>query len=159
MMDNRDRTGDTPARAQGWRLVGLYAGFAVVAVVANLATQRAVLALVAGTPGYVLALGAGTVVGLVVKYLLDKRWIFHDAVEAPAAEAKKFSLYTLTGVATTLIFWGSETAFWVIGQTHVLRETGAVLGLVAGYTIKYFLDRRFVFAAPGSDRQQRQHDR
>jgi putative flippase GtrA len=133
-----------------------YGAFAVFATLANLMVQRGVLSVAEGVPGYAVALAAGTAVGLVVKFLLDKRWIFHDAVETPGAEMRKFSLYTLTGLGTTLVFWGTETAFWVIGQTHALRETGAVLGLATGYAIKYFLDRRFVFGAPGSNRQNDQ---
>lgn len=125
------------------QLVIRYAAFAVIATLANLGTQRLVLA---GTGGwYVLALGAGTGVGLVVKYALDKRWIFHDMRGALREETRKFSLYILTGVATTAIFWGSETAFWMIGQTQAMREVGAVLGLTVGYVIKYNLDYRFVF--------------
>ena len=32
------------------------------------------------------------------------------------------------GVVTTAIFWGTETAFWVIWHTDLAREAGAVLG-------------------------------
>lgn len=137
------------------QLVLRYGAFAVAATLANLGAQRLVLGL--GSGGYWLALAVGTGVGLVVKYALDKRWIFHDARGALRAEGRKFSLYTLTGVGTTAIFWGSETAFWLIGQSHAAREAGAVLGLTLGYVLKYRLDRRFVFPAPpASDRQNEQ---
>jgi putative flippase GtrA len=33
-----------------------------------------------------LALGAGTLVGLVVKYVLDKRWIFFDETRGARAQ-------------------------------------------------------------------------
>lgn len=128
-------------------LVLRYATFAVLATLANLAAQRAVLWWDASSRGFVLALLAGTAVGLVLKYLLDKRWIFHDTAGGLAAHGRKFTLYTVMGVATTLIFWGSETAFWVIWQTEAMREAGAVLGLAVGYVVKYWLDRRFVFTA------------
>ncbi len=123
-----------------------YAAFAVLATVANLATQRGVLAVAEGSVGYVLALCAGTGVGLVLKYLLDKRWIFADHFRSAAAETRTFSLYTLTGVGTTLVFWGTETAFWLIWQTQTMRELGAVLGLTIGYVTKYQLDKRYVFS-------------
>lgn len=126
-------------------LVLRYAGFAVIATIANLATQRFVFAAVDHEISFVLALVAGTGVGLVVKYGLDKKWIFFDAAQSLGAEGKKFSLYTLTGVATTLIFWGAEAVFWQVWQTQNMREIGAILGLMIGYVIKYNLDRRFVF--------------
>lgn len=126
-------------------LVLRYAGFAVLATLANLAAQRLVLALVAGQAGFVLAVITGTGVGLVLKYLLDKRWIFFDRSGGAATHARKFFLYTVMGIVTTLIFWGSETAAWLIWKTHPMREAGAVLGLTVGYLVKYRLDRRFVF--------------
>jgi putative flippase GtrA len=54
-------------------------GLCHVATACNLAAQRAVLALSDGAPAFMLALAVGTGVGLVVKYILDKRWIFGDA--------------------------------------------------------------------------------
>lgn len=139
------------------QLVIRYAGFACIAVLANLGAQRMVISVAGG--GYVAALAVGTLVGLGVKYALDKRWIFYDARAGLQDETRKFTLYTLTGVATTAIFWSSETVFWLVGQTHTMREIGAVLGLTAGYVIKYNLDSRFVFrplrdnSRTGSDRQ------
>ncbi|MFY0693058.1 MAG: GtrA family protein [Paracoccaceae bacterium] len=126
-------------------LILRYSAFAAIAIGANLAAQRLVLSMADGMSAYVMALVVGTGIGLVVKYLLDKRWIFHDRLAGAVAETRKFSLYTLTGVGTTLLFWGSETLFWMIWQTDGMREIGALIGLIAGYTIKYRLDRRFVF--------------
>ncbi len=88
----------------------------------------------------------GTAIGLVVKYLLDKRWIFDDRATGLAAHGRRFSLYTAMGLVTTAIFWATETAFWLTWGTHLAREVGAVLGLAVGYWVKYHLDRRFVFA-------------
>ena len=99
-----------------------------------------------------LAIGLGTAVGLVVKYLLDKRWIFFDRSSGAKAHARRFALYTLMGVATTAIFWGSEALAWWIWRTHVARETGAVLGLMVGYVAKYQFDRRFVFTPDPPER-------
>lgn len=129
-------------------LILRYSAFAVVAVLVNLATQRAVLALPWGSAGAALAaaIAAGTLTGLVVKYLLDKRWIFFDMEGGLAGHGRKFALYTAMGVVTTCIFWGSETLFWLIWRTDTMREAGAVLGLTVGYVTKYHLDKRFVFA-------------
>ena len=130
----------------GTALVVRYTAFAVLAVLANLATQRLVLATGPETGWrFAAAIGAGTLVGLVVKYLLDKRWIFFDRTEGLAAQGAQFGLYALMGVVTTAIFWASETAAWLIWRTDLAREAGAVVGLTIGYVTKYRLDRRFVF--------------
>lgn len=129
-------------------LVLRYIAFAVIATLANLLSQRVVLAGALPGASYQLALFAGTLVGLFVKYVLDKRWIFHDLSQGIAAHGKRFPLYVLMGVATTAIFWGTETAFWITWHTQGARELGAVLGLSIGYFVKYRLDRRFVFSPP-----------
>ncbi len=126
-------------------LVLRYAAFCVVATVANLAAQRASLGVYEGRWSLAVAIGAGTLVGLAVKYALDKRWIFDDRETGLAQHGRKAFLYTLMGVFTTAIFWGSEAAFWLAYRTDAMREVGAVLGLTVGYVIKYRLDKRFVF--------------
>ena len=126
-------------------LVMRYAGFAVIATLANLATQRLVFLFGDGTIIFVLAVGAGTLVGLVLKYLLDKRWIFGDISTGVKAHGKKFSMYTAMGISTTAIFWGTETLFWFVWQTTLMRELGAIIGLSIGYLVKYNLDRIYVF--------------
>jgi len=128
------------------QLVTRYGAFAAIATLANLLAQRLVLHLMDGKAGFALAVFCGTLVGLVLKYMLDKRWIFYDASRGVAVQTRKFSLYTLMGVVTTLVFWSSETLFWVLWHTDAMRELGAVLGLIVGYVIKYNLDRRFVFS-------------
>ena len=139
-----------------------YALFAVIATIGNLGSQRIVLATAPEGMAFALALVVGTGVGLVVKFILDKRWIFNDPRQTPKAELQKFSLYTATGIGTTLIFWASETLFWMIWQTTSMRELGAVIGLTIGYITKFHLDRRFVFrhafitsSPPVSDRKHR----
>lgn len=126
-------------------LAGRYAAFAVAATICNLLAQRAALGLYGGPAALAVAIGAGTLVGLAVKYALDKRWIFHDRETGLAMHTRKAFLYTLMGVFTTAIFWGTETAFWLLYGTERMRELGAVIGLTIGYVIKYRLDKRFVF--------------
>ena len=84
-----------------------------------------------------------------VKYLLDKRWIFLDHSTGVAAHGRKLSLYTLMGVATTVIFWGMQTAFFTIWGTRTMLYLGGALGLAIGYVVKYQLDKRFVFTPAG----------
>jgi len=137
----------------GTALALRYGGFAVIATVVNLGMQRIVLwgtsAAEVSPARFALAVAAGTLAGLVIKYLLDKRWIFFDQTSGAKAQGAQFLLYSLMGVVTTLIFWVTETAFWIIWQTDLARETGAVLGLTVGYVTKYILDRRYVFNREG----------
>lgn len=130
-----------------------YAAFAALATLANLATQRVVLAVLDARAELVAAILAGTAAGLVVKYVLDKNWIFYDASAGLAAHGKRFSLYTAMGVVTTLIFWGFEAGFWLVWRTDLMREVGAVIGLTIGYLVKYELDRRFVFTSSNAARR------
>ena len=126
-------------------LVLRYSAFAVIATVLNLATQRLILGALPGAYSLFVAIFFGTLIGLIVKYILDKRWIFQDMRGGVSNHSKQFGLYSLMGIATTLIFWGFEYSFWVIWQTDMMREVGAVIGLAIGYVTKYNLDRRFVF--------------
>ncbi|MEM6409715.1 MAG: GtrA family protein [Pseudomonadota bacterium] len=128
-------------------LVFRYTAFAAFAVVVNLATQRAVLSVEWSSEGFglALAIAAGTITGLMVKYVLDKRFIFYDDTAGAAAQSKQFALYSAMGLVTTAIFWGTETLFWSIWRTDLMRELGAVIGLTIGYVTKYQLDKRFVF--------------
>lgn len=130
-----------------WTLVIRYALFALLATAVNLAAQHASLAAWDRPPlGLPLAMALGTGAGLVAKYLLDKRWIFADRATGLGAHGRRFGLYSLTGVATTALFWGTELTFHALsGGSAAMRDLGAVLGLAAGYAIKYRLDRRFVF--------------
>lgn len=121
-----------------------YVLFAVVATVANLATQAVVfrLAPVAAVP---VSIAAGTIAGFVAKYILDKKWVFYDDYTSHSQELRKVTLYGAFSVVTTLVFWGFEVTFWTIWQTELARYAGAVLGLAIGYAAKFGLDRRFVF--------------
>lgn len=141
-------TASTSAAPRGQVELGVrYAAFAVVATAVNLLTQAALFAVHTGPGALTGALALGTLTGLVTKYVLDKRWIFDDRSTGAAVHARKFSLYTLMGVATTLIFWGTEFAFDALGGDG-WRYVGGALGLAVGYLVKYRLDRRFVFGAP-----------
>jgi putative flippase GtrA len=126
-------------------LIVRYVAFAALAMVANLLAQRLVLAFDQSVASFVAAVFLGTAVGLIVKYMLDKRWIFFDQSTGLLSHSQKFSLYTAMGIVTTAVFWGLETSFWLIWNSDLMREIGAVLGLSLGYVIKYQLDRRYVF--------------
>ena len=87
----------------------------------------------------------GTLAGLLAKYVLDKKYIFYHKPENKMQDAKKFVSYTLTGVATTLLFWGTEISFDAVFSNEYAKYIGAVVGLTMGYISKYFLDKKYVF--------------
>ncbi|MEX0607402.1 MAG: GtrA family protein [Halofilum sp. (in: g-proteobacteria)] len=123
-----------------------YLAFAVIATAVNIATQDVTTTFYTGPQALWMGIFAGTATGLVTKYLLDRRWIFMDAPGDLADHSRKFSLYSLMGVVTTVIFWGTEWLFdHLSGGDEFWRYTGAVVGLTIGYIAKYRLDRRFVF--------------
>ena len=92
-----------------------------------------------------IAMFIGTLAGLIVKYVLDQKFIFCHEVKDKKYDAKKFACYSLMGVFITIIFWGTEIAFEHLSQDSNAKYLGAVIGLSIGYVIKYFLDRKFVF--------------
>ena len=126
-------------------LVFRYIVFAILATLINLIVQRFVLWFGDGILIFGVALAAGTMMGLLVKYFLDKYWIFEDLSVGAIEVTKKFSLYTVMGIFTTLIFWGTEILFWLTWKTDLMREIGAIIGLSIGYFVKYHLDKRYVF--------------
>ena len=132
---------------RGATLAARYTAFAAFATVVNLLVQAGVLQLYLGPLHLWLAMACGTLAGLVPKYVLDKHWIFADRSSGIDIHARKFTLYTLLSVVTTLIFWATEWLFDHIGHGGLLRYVGAVIGLALGYWTKYHLDRRLVFGS------------
>jgi len=125
-----------------------YTFFALLATVANIASQDIVVRLYQGPFYILLSIFVGTGVGLISKYWLDRKFIFHYQPQTLKDDTRTLSLYTLTGVATTAIFWGCELAFEILYGTKAMRYLGGIIGLAIGYFIKYRLDKRYVFAVP-----------
>jgi putative flippase GtrA len=122
-----------------------YGLFAMVATAANILCQEAVFSVYMGYYRVFVSLFVGTVIGLLVKYVLDKKYIFYFQAKNHRHDAHVFILYTLMSVLTTIIFWGFELGFDYWFGSKVMRYTGAVIGLAIGYYLKYRLDKRFVF--------------
>jgi putative flippase GtrA len=127
------------------KLAAIYAVLAAISMAFNLGSQEIVIRLYHGLYAVTLSMVVGTVVGLLVKYVLDKRFIFRFKAKNTAHDAQTFLVYSLMGVVTTVIFWGSECAFDAIFHTKELRYVGGAIGLTIGYLTKYQLDKRFVF--------------
>ncbi len=127
------------------KLASKYGTFAAIATILNIVTQYISLQIYGGKFGIYIALAFGTIVGLIVKYTLDKKYIFYCKVESLKEDTWKFFLYSTMGVFTTLIFWFTELLFNYLWHVSFAKYVGAVVGLTMGYVIKYKLDKRFVF--------------
>lgn len=121
-----------------------YVLFAVTAGLANIATQEIVVRGLRSA-SIIASILAGTAMGFLVKYLLDKRWVFLDGYQGHAAEVRKIAAYGAFGVGTTLLFWAIELSFWHVWRTVEAKYIGAVIGLALGNWVKYQLDKHYVF--------------
>jgi len=127
------------------KLIITYAILALIATAANIGAQDLVVRIYSGAFDILASVVVGTGVGLVVKYILDKRYIFQFRARDAVHDGKTFALYTLMGLATTVIFWGFEFGFDHIFETKEMRYLGGIIGLAIGYLTKYYLDKRYVF--------------
>ena len=130
---------------QLFNLALLYALFAVAATVCNILAQEISINLLPTSFSLFISIFIGTLVGLVVKYILDKKYIFQYKTETAGHNRHIFFLYTVMGILTTFIFWGFEFGFHYIFETKEMRYLGGILGLMIGYICKYYLDKRYVF--------------
>jgi putative flippase GtrA len=123
----------------------MYTIFAICATIANIAGQDISTRIYQGPFDITLSIFVGTGVGLVLKFWLDKRYIFQYQTISIQHGSKTFYLYTVMGLITTVIFWGFEFAFDAIYQTKEMRYIGGIIGLAIGYYVKYQLDKKYVF--------------
>lgn len=128
-----------------WQMVSLYIVFAALATAINICTQELAILLYKGEYSIALSILAGTATGLIVKYILDQKYIFRYKTLNLGHNTSTFLLYSLMGIATTVIFWGTELMFHYLFETKQMRYLGGILGLTIGYYTKYQLDKKFVF--------------
>jgi putative flippase GtrA len=130
-------------------IAGKYALFAGIATGCNLGIQALADYSYKGELAVYASLFAGTLVGLVVKYLLDKNYIFYDRTKGLVRGGWQFVRYAVTGALTTAIFWGFELGAYHGFHDRAARYLGGALGLAIGYWLKYQLDKRIVFVHRG----------
>ncbi|MDQ7042142.1 MAG: GtrA family protein [Sulfurimonas sp.] len=122
-----------------------YVIFAIISTIVNLFFQWLSFFLYSGFLSLYIAMFFGTLAGLVLKYILDKKYIFFHETKSAKDNGKKFLLYSLMGVFTTFIFWGFEIGFDYAFESENAKYLGAIIGLAIGYIVKYNLDKKFVF--------------
>lgn len=123
----------------------LYAIFSAIAMAANVGSQIIFLFVYDGTYAVELSILVGTVVGMPVRYLLEKRYIFFFQASSIRMHGQVFLLYVCMSVITTCLFWATEYAFHLIFESDGMRYLGAILGLTIGSFAKYQLDKKYVF--------------
>lgn len=123
----------------------LYVVFAIVATIVNLFTQEIASTLFQYEYEIIVSMFTGTLAGLVVKYLLDKKFIFKFETKSQKQDVTTFFFYSLMGVVTTVLFGVTEYTFDLWFETKTMRYVGAVIGLSIGYVTKYYLDKKYVF--------------
>jgi putative flippase GtrA len=134
------------------KLTLTYALLAIIATLGNIGAQELCGRLYDGVAHVMVSVLVGTAAGLVLKYILDKRYIFRFKAQSAAHDGKTFVLYTVMGLATTVIFWGFEFGFDLLFESKSMRYLGGVIGLAIGYLTKYQLDKRYVFRQPLGNR-------
>lgn len=112
---------------------------------ANLGAQALVVYVFHGVLGILTSIVIGTGVGLLLKYALDKRYIFRFVTRNLGHDTQTFALYAIMGLLTTLVFWSLELSFDYLFRSEEMRYLGGAIGLAFGYLIKYQLDKRYVF--------------
>lgn len=122
-----------------------YSLFAFLAILVNILSQKISLTVYRGPFSFYISMLFGTLIGLMLKFTLDKKYIFHYVSEQKNNTSKKFILYSTMSTFTTFIFWGLELIFDAVFESELFRYIGAFLGLSIGYVIKYFLDKKYVF--------------
>ena len=92
-----------------------------------------------------IKIAVGTILGFMTKFVLDKFFVFREKQKSISHTFKQIIIYGFLAVFTTLIFWSFQLGFKLVFGSGVIEYIGAVLGLAIGYTIKFFLDKKFVF--------------
>jgi putative flippase GtrA len=122
-----------------------YTAIAVIASVANLALQRAWMAVYGGPFAVEAAAVLATGLVLPFKYLADKHFIFGFRTSGAMHDLRKLAHYTTASLFTVAIFWAVEFAAWRMFRTPAAQYLGGALGLALSFHAKYLIDRRFVF--------------
>ena len=98
---------------------------------------------------FLISLGFGTVIGFLFKFIVDKFIVFeekltNDKIADLQKTTKQITLYFTFAIFTTMIFWGFEFSFkfFLPGNWYLI---GGLVGLIIGYSVKFLLDREFVF--------------
>src|SRR5260370_25938649 len=99
------------AEVKSMRLAIVYTIIALISTAANLGAQELTVRTWHGALQIELSVFIGTCVGLVVKYVLDKVFIFSFRPASTLYDLNTFYLYTPMGVVTYQLFWCFELGY------------------------------------------------
>jgi hypothetical protein len=99
---------------------------------------------------FLVALGMGTIIGFIFKFIVDKYLIFNTITTMAETRAELIKYFSFA-IFTTFIFWGTETSFLLLlGEGYYIA--GGLVGLFIGYTLKFLFDKNYVFTKlPSND--------
>ena len=98
----------------------------------------------------------GVAVGYIVKFILDKFIVFEKKSTDLKQTSKEFIKYFLFALITTAINLGIQLSLiYLAGFPDFL---GLAISLSVGYTIKFLLDRKYVFPNTSLQREQTQKE-
>lgn len=126
-------------------LILKYSLFSLASIFINIGSQFLINLFVLNNKFIFLSILFGTFNGLLLKFYLDKKFIFYYNNQSLKIIQKKFLLYSLTGIITTILFWSIEILFHFLFLNPNSKYIGGILGLSLGYFTKYHLDKKFVF--------------
>jgi putative flippase GtrA len=132
-------------RKKAAKIAVLYTLFAVLSTAINIGSQMLSIWIYDGPLSIEISILVGTAMGLPLRYVLEKRYIFNFTSKNLVHDGKLFVFYSAMGVITTLIFWGTEYAFHLVYDTDIMRYLGGIIGLSIGFYVKYQLDKKYVF--------------
>jgi peptidoglycan biosynthesis protein MviN/MurJ (putative lipid II flippase) len=121
-----------------------YILFAILATTVNIFFQYLSFLLIDHKYELYIAILNGTILGMTLKYYLDKNFIFYY-VKKEFNNKNIFLLYIFTSIFTTIIFWAIELWFSYYVNINYSEYLGALVGLTLGYSLKYLLDKQLVF--------------
>jgi len=119
----------------------LYLIFAIAAIIINLLTQNILDYFLVNI---YIQIFSGTLAGLLIKYFLDKKFVFGNP---KVNTAKSFMLYSFFGGMLTPLWWSIELVFVFYFGTLLAQNIGALIGLTVCYYLKYLLDKKYVFVS------------
>lgn len=137
----------------------LYIAFAFISIVINISVQIIAEVMMSifdidffqqiiyGNITYGLGLKVlcATIVAFLFKFLIDKRFIFQNKKDGITKNISQLLVYGFFAIFTTLIFWGTVFIFKLFLEKIIWEIVGSLIGLSVGYTLKFFLDKKFVF--------------
>lgn len=121
-----------------------YILFAILATTVNIFFQYLSFLLIEHKYELYIAMLNGTILGMILKYYLDKNFIFYY-VKKEFNNKNIFLLYIFTSIFTTIVFWAIELWFSYYVNINYSEYLGALVGLTLGYSLKYLLDKQLVF--------------